>query len=159
MSGTVKKNFSFCCALFIGALLRSGIAAAAFADISRFHRPDTAGYLEMAFSLVKNGDFGSLTGRVPLFPLVCSAFMFMFGNCWQGALVAFLVLVSEDASDNTKKLFKDKSSYRNIPYVYFSNKLQLGYAIGKAPRAVLGIKDINLAGAIKKILDGGDVIG
>lgn len=94
MSGTVKKNFSFCCALFIGALLRSGIAAAAFADISRFHRPDTAGYLEMAFSLVKNGDFGSLTGRVPLFPLVCSAFMFLFGNCWQGALVAFLVLVS-----------------------------------------------------------------
>ena len=31
-----------------------------------------------------------------------------------------LVIVAEDASDNTKKLFKDKSSYRNVPYVYFS---------------------------------------
>ena len=32
-----------------------------------------------------------------------------------------LVIVAEDASDNTKKLFKDKSSYRNVPYVYFSS--------------------------------------
>ena len=29
-----------------------------------------------------------------------------------------LVIVAEDASDNTKKLFKDKSSYRNVPYVF-----------------------------------------
>ena len=48
-----------------------------------------------------------------------------------------LVIVADDASDNTKKLFKDKSSYRNVPYVYFSSKLQLGYSIGKAPRAAL----------------------
>lgn len=64
-----------------------------------------------------------------------------------------LVIVSEDASDNTKKLFKDKSSYRNIPYVYFSNKLQLGYAIGKAPRAVLGIKDINFSNKILELME------
>ena len=56
-----------------------------------------------------------------------------------------LVIVAEDASDNTKKLFKDKSSYRNVPYVYFSSKLQLGLAIGKAPRAVIGIKDEGFA--------------
>ena len=30
-----------------------------------------------------------------------------------------LVIIAQDSSDNTKKLFKDKSSYRNIPYVYF----------------------------------------
>lgn len=63
-----------------------------------------------------------------------------------------LVIVAQDSSDNTKKLFKDKSSYRNINYVYFSNKLQLGYAIGKAPRAVLGVKDINFANKILELI-------
>ena len=63
-----------------------------------------------------------------------------------------LVIIAQDASDNTKKLFKDKSSYRNINYVYFSNKLQLGYAIGKAPRAVLGVKDINFANKILELI-------
>ena len=56
-----------------------------------------------------------------------------------------VIIVAEDASNNTKKLFKDKSTYRNIPYVYFSSKLQLGLAIGKAPRAVIGIKDEGFA--------------
>ena len=32
-------------------------------------------------------------------------------------------------------------------------------AIGKDNKTVIGIKDKNLADAIKKILDGGDVIG
>ena len=63
-----------------------------------------------------------------------------------------LVIVAQDSSDNTKKLFKDKSSYRNINYVYFSNKLQLGYAIGKAPRAVLGVKDINFANKMLELI-------
>jgi ribosomal protein L7Ae-like RNA K-turn-binding protein len=61
-----------------------------------------------------------------------------------------LVIVANDSSDNTKKLFKDKTSHRNIPIVYFSTKLQIGLAIGKSPRAVLGIKDENFA---KKIID------
>ena len=64
-----------------------------------------------------------------------------------------LIIVAEDASENTKKLFKDKASYRNIPYVYFSNKLQLGYAIGKAPRAALGIKDTNFANKILELME------
>ena len=64
-----------------------------------------------------------------------------------------LIIVAEDASENTKKLFKDKASYRNIPYVYFSNKLQLGYVIGKAPRATLGLKDINFANKILELME------
>ncbi|MGL5756014.1 MAG: L7Ae/L30e/S12e/Gadd45 family ribosomal protein [Paraclostridium sp.] len=61
-----------------------------------------------------------------------------------------LVIVADDASNNTKKLFKDKTSYRNINCVTYSTKLQLGLAIGKAPRAVMGIKDASFA---NKILD------
>ena len=64
-----------------------------------------------------------------------------------------LVIVADDASDNTKKLYKDKSSYRSIPYVYFSTKLQLGLAIGKAPRAVIGIKDKNFADKISELME------
>ncbi|MEF9990468.1 MAG: ribosomal L7Ae/L30e/S12e/Gadd45 family protein [Romboutsia sp.] len=64
-----------------------------------------------------------------------------------------LVIVADDASDNTKKLFKDKSAHRNIPQVYFSTKLQIGLAIGKAPRAVVGIKDVGFAKRIIELME------
>ncbi|EQE42933.1 ribosomal L7Ae/L30e/S12e/Gadd45 family protein [Clostridioides difficile P3] len=61
-----------------------------------------------------------------------------------------LILIAEDASNNTKKLFKDKSTFRNIPYLFFSTKEEIGFAIGKSPRAVVGIKDENFS---KKIIE------
>ncbi|GAA3662426.1 L7Ae/L30e/S12e/Gadd45 family ribosomal protein [Asaccharospora irregularis] len=64
-----------------------------------------------------------------------------------------LVIVAEDASDNTKKLFRDKSSFRDIPYIIFSTKLKLGMSIGKAPRAVLGIKDENFSKRITELIE------
>ena len=64
-----------------------------------------------------------------------------------------LVLVAEDASNNTKKLFKDKTSFRNIACITYSTKLQLGLAIGKAPRAVMGIKDTNFANKILELME------
>ncbi|MFR3071527.1 MAG: L7Ae/L30e/S12e/Gadd45 family ribosomal protein [Paeniclostridium sp.] len=63
-----------------------------------------------------------------------------------------LVIVAEDASNNTKKLFKDKTSFRNIACVTYSTKLQLGLAIGKAPRAVMGIKDKALSQKIIELV-------
>ena len=94
MSGTLKKYIPFCSALVVGALLRSGIALAACPEMERFHRPDTSGYLEMARSLAENGDFGGLTGRVPLFPAVCAFFIKFAGGYWQGMLISFLVILS-----------------------------------------------------------------
>ena len=61
-----------------------------------------------------------------------------------------LILIAEDASNNTKKLFKDKSTFSNIPYLFFSTKEEIGFAIGKSPRAVVGIKDENFS---KKIIE------
>ena len=52
-----------------------------------------------------------------------------------------LVIVAEDASDNTKKLFSDKTNFRGIPLKYFGTKDELGVWIGKMPRAVIAIKD------------------
>lgn len=63
-----------------------------------------------------------------------------------------LVIVAEDASNNTKKLFKDKSSYRKINQIYFATKVELGLAIGKAPRAVIGIKDKALSQKIIELV-------
>ena len=63
-----------------------------------------------------------------------------------------LVIVATDASNNTKKLFKDKSSYRKINQIYFSTKVELGLAIGKSPRAVIGIKDKSLASKITELM-------
>ncbi len=62
-----------------------------------------------------------------------------------------LVIIAEDASNNTKKLFSDKCSYRNIDFIEFGNKDELGRTIGKSPRAVLGLKDENISKEILKI--------
>lgn len=65
---------------------------------------------------------------------------------------AQLVILAEDASKNTKKLFSDKCSYRNIEFYEFGNKIDLGNAIGKSPRAVMAVLDANIAIEIKKLL-------
>lgn len=64
-----------------------------------------------------------------------------------------LVIIASDASKNTKKLFTDKCSFRSIAHYEFGEKNELGRAIGKSPRAVLGIVDENIAKQIKSLLE------
>ncbi len=66
---------------------------------------------------------------------------------------ALLVLVAEDASDNTKKLFRDKCSYYEIPCYVYGTKETLGRAIGKMYRASVAVCEPGLAAGIKKLLD------
>lgn len=67
---------------------------------------------------------------------------------------ACLVIIAGDASDNTKKLFSDKSSFYKVPCVIFSTKDDLGHAIGRKERASVAVTDEGLAKAIiKKIND------
>lgn len=65
---------------------------------------------------------------------------------------AYLVIVATDASDNTKKLFNDKCSYRQIPQVVWGTKLELGQILGKEPRAVVAILDQKLAEKINDMI-------
>lgn len=65
---------------------------------------------------------------------------------------AALVLVANDASDNTKKMFTDKCTYYNVPIYFFGVKNDLGHAIGKEFRASLAVFDKGLANAIEKQL-------
>ncbi|OPJ57133.1 L7Ae/L30e/S12e/Gadd45 family ribosomal protein [Alkalithermobacter paradoxus] len=65
-----------------------------------------------------------------------------------------LIIIAQDASDNTKKLFIDKSKFRNIKYCIFATKTELGKAIGKYERAVVGIKDEKLARKMEELIGG-----
>lgn len=58
---------------------------------------------------------------------------------------AFVVLVAEDASANTKKLFRNMCTYYEVPYYELAEKVELGRAVGKEFRASLACVDENLA--------------
>ena len=61
-----------------------------------------------------------------------------------------LVIVAEDASDNTKKMFKNMCDYYKVPLVVFGTKEELGHWIGKAYRASICILDEGFAKAVLK---------
>ncbi|MCD8122125.1 MAG: ribosomal L7Ae/L30e/S12e/Gadd45 family protein [Clostridiales bacterium] len=63
---------------------------------------------------------------------------------------ARLVMVSEEASANTKKMFADMCTYYKVPICYFGNKSELGRAMGKEMRASLAVVDAGFAGAVVK---------
>ncbi|GAB6088190.1 L7Ae/L30e/S12e/Gadd45 family ribosomal protein [Alkaliphilus crotonatoxidans] len=64
-----------------------------------------------------------------------------------------LVLVAEDASDNTKKLFRDKTRFYEIPLRFYDTKENLGSSIGKLPRAVIAIRDQGFARKLMEYID------
>ena len=66
---------------------------------------------------------------------------------------AELVIVAEDASDNTKKMFRNMCEFYHVPMYSMSNKESLGHGIGKQFRASLAVLDMGLANAIKKQFD------
>ncbi len=76
---------------------------------------------------------------------------------------AKLVIVSEDASENTTKQFTDKCKYYDVPIVFFGDKESLGHAIGKDVRTSLAITDTGLSESLRKNLqdqqNGGNLNG
>ena len=66
---------------------------------------------------------------------------------------ATLVIVAQDASDNTKKMFTNMCSFYNVPIVFMQEKEILGHAMGKQFRASLAITDTGFADAIMKQLE------
>ena len=66
---------------------------------------------------------------------------------------AMLVIVAEDATANTRKLFTDKCSFYEVPIYLFDTKENLGRAIGKDLRSSLAICDAGMAKAVEKALE------
>ena len=67
---------------------------------------------------------------------------------------ARLVVIAKDASDGTKKRFKDSCKHYGVSMVIAYDKDALGWAIGKTYRASLAIKDVGLADTILEKIDG-----
>ena len=65
---------------------------------------------------------------------------------------AHLVILSEDASENTRKKFTNMAVWYKVPVTEFLPKADLGRRIGKGERSVAAVTDKNLAEAIKKQL-------
>ena len=65
---------------------------------------------------------------------------------------ARLVIVASDASDNTKKKFRDMCEFYKVPICFYGDKDTLGHAMGKEFRASLAILDKGFADGIRKEL-------
>lgn len=63
-----------------------------------------------------------------------------------------LVVVSADASDNTKKKFKNGCSFYDVPYIECSDRYALGKATGKAFAVVVSITDKGFAESLMNSL-------
>ena len=66
---------------------------------------------------------------------------------------AHLVIVADDASDNTKKKFQNMCDFYKVPIYFFEDKDTLGHAMGKEFRASLAVTDAGFAKGIRKHLD------
>ena len=61
---------------------------------------------------------------------------------------AFLVMTAADASDNTKKKFRDMTDFYHVPLLVYGTKDSLGGCIGKDYRSSLAVTDEKLAEAV-----------
>ena len=65
---------------------------------------------------------------------------------------ACMVVVSAEASDNTRKKFENMCTYYKVPVYFYGTKEELGTAMGKEFRASLAVTDAGLSDAIMKEL-------
>lgn len=68
---------------------------------------------------------------------------------------AYLVIVAEDASDNTKKQLSNMCEFYEVPMVVYGNKDTLGHFIGTQMRANIAITDEGIANSILKSVHNG----
>ena len=67
--------------------------------------------------------------------------------------MAALVIVAEDASDNTKKKFQNMCEFYEVPIYFYGDKDTLGHAMGKEFRASLAVTDPGFARGIAKHIE------
>ena len=61
---------------------------------------------------------------------------------------AYVVIIANDASENTKKKFTDMASYRGVPVYIYQDKDILGKSLGQEMRAMVALTDEGLAKAV-----------
>lgn len=63
---------------------------------------------------------------------------------------ACLVIVAEDASDNTKKKMTNMTRFYEVPMHTIGTKEQLGHCIGKEYRSMIAVLDAGFASSFEK---------
>lgn len=63
---------------------------------------------------------------------------------------AFLVVVADDASANTKKMFTNMCNFYKVPMCIYGTKETLGHRLGKEQRASLALQDAGFRDAVLK---------
>ncbi|MGE5629842.1 MAG: L7Ae/L30e/S12e/Gadd45 family ribosomal protein [Caulobacteraceae bacterium] len=63
-----------------------------------------------------------------------------------------LLIISEDASKNTHKRFKNAAEYYKVEKSIWGSKEQLGASMGKSERSVIGITDDNFGRSLKEMM-------
>ena len=66
---------------------------------------------------------------------------------------ARVVIVATDASDNTKKKFRDMCTFYEVPCYEVGGKDSLGRALGYEMRASVAIKDAGMSKKLMELLD------
>ena len=72
--------------------------------------------------------------------------------------MAFLVIVSAEASDNTKKMFRNMCIFYKVPMYCYGTKDELGHCIGKEFRASMAVTEEGFAKSIMKKLNEAEII-
>lgn len=68
---------------------------------------------------------------------------------------AKLIIIATDSSDRTKKRFTELCEKYNVPVILYSNIDGLSKSIGKQNKAIVGVKEANIAKEIEKIYNRG----
>lgn len=69
---------------------------------------------------------------------------------------ASLVVVAGNASENTKKKFRNMCEFYGVPIYFYKDKDTLGNAMGKEFRASLAVLDAGFADGIRKAMETDD---
>lgn len=67
---------------------------------------------------------------------------------------AHLVLIAEDASDNTKKKYIDKCKFYHVDYYVAGTSDELSQAVGKINRMAIAVLDTGFSKSMKSKLGG-----
>ena len=62
-----------------------------------------------------------------------------------------LIIIAEDASERTKNKFIENAKNYNVPIIIYETIDNLSKAIGKQNKAIIGVKDSNIATEIEKL--------
>ena len=64
-----------------------------------------------------------------------------------------MVIVSEEASDNTKKMFTNMCTHYKVPIYLFGTKDELRHAMGQEFRASLSVEDAGFAKSMAELMN------